>query len=375
MNKEFFISAKQELETLSNTSLTDKTSKLLDGWKDRVIPYLSGAYQVRLKKVEIIKDNSLDFPLDFPSEYCLSINEFEKKKALTLLDDMIFKFSCNMTNKEEYEALKLLRAREENLDFNLELANMICGDIPSLFPYKSSFYLTSFFQQLGHDFTHNGSTRRYWVEDRLSELNIKELHTLISKGLFNKKYFKNLDISLSIYENYKDINTIFEGCIKEFKEFIKESITMNESFDLSSVLDLNINVELLFATKAETEDEYLNKLIEEAKDRFFNPNDKHIALEKLWDAFERLKTYFDLEKKQSADKLSMLISQNFEKDFIDEEFKRLTTIGNSYQIRHHERGKKELTKTHINYFFFRMLTLIDLCLTLLEEKMSEALFN
>ncbi len=49
---------------------------------------------------------------------------------------------------------------------------MICGDDPfDYFPYRSSSYLTRFFEDLDLDYTHDGSTRRHWVKGVLSELN------------------------------------------------------------------------------------------------------------------------------------------------------------------------------------------------------------
>jgi hypothetical protein len=69
------------------------------------------------------------------------------------------------------------------------------------------------------------------------------------------------------------------------------------------------------------------------------------------------------EKKISSEKIVSIISENFDEEFINTEFKVLTVIGNTYSIRHHEVGKEELTSKHINYFFFRMLSLIDLCLS------------
>ncbi|PHR53576.1 MAG: hypothetical protein COA44_15235 [Arcobacter sp.] len=131
---------------------------------------------------------------------------------------------------------------------------------------------------------------------------------------------------------------------------------------------------MLFDNEAKTSDIELNTLIEEAKERFINPKDKQIALEKIWDAFERIKTYFSaegLKKNHSASKLVEIISDNFDKDFMNDEFKKLTNIGNSYRIRHHEVDKIELTPEHTNYFFFRMLTLIDLCLIFLNTKEVE----
>ena len=55
------------------------------------------------------------------------------------------------------------------------LARMICGDEPyNDFPYRSSSYLTSFFEELDLDFTHDGSTRYWWVRSVLIELNQRD---------------------------------------------------------------------------------------------------------------------------------------------------------------------------------------------------------
>ncbi|MCP1190836.1 toll/interleukin-1 receptor domain-containing protein [Priestia flexa] len=51
-------------------------------------------------------------------------------------------------------------------------ATMICGDSPfNHFPYRSSAKLTNFFHYLNLDYSHDGSTRKYWVESVLDELN------------------------------------------------------------------------------------------------------------------------------------------------------------------------------------------------------------
>jgi hypothetical protein len=301
----------------------------------------------------------------------------------TILRDMYFKYNTKKKkSKKNIEIEKLLKAREENLDFNLELSKMITGD-NSHFPYRTSQSLTSFFQSLGYNFIHNGETRKDWVCDRLEELNITEIHTLLSDGLFKKKYYLehvntcNAEVTHEIM--MIDIDSFFNEAKKEFEVFIKNSINANEPFDLSMVLDMNVNIELLFDNRADTKDNELNKLIEEAKERFIS-NDKQIGLEKLWDAYERLKTYFSSvngdvghkkqqkDKKASSEKLVNIISKDFDERFINDEFKSLTNIGNNYRIRHHEVGKKEMTSEHINYFFFRMLTLIDLCLIFLNRE-------
>lgn len=53
-----------------------------------------------------------------------------------------------------------------------KLAEMICGDAPfTFFPYRSSSYLSRFFQDLDLDYVHDGSTRRHWVRSVLDTIN------------------------------------------------------------------------------------------------------------------------------------------------------------------------------------------------------------
>lgn len=50
-----------------------------------------------------------------------------------------------------------------------ELAHIVCGDAEH-FRYRSSSYITEFFQDCGLDFAHDGSTRWAWVASRLEEV-------------------------------------------------------------------------------------------------------------------------------------------------------------------------------------------------------------
>lgn len=54
------------------------------------------------------------------------------------------------------------------------IADLICGNNepgqPCYFPYRSSTYLTEFFDECDLDFRHDGSTRRYWVAGVLSQV-------------------------------------------------------------------------------------------------------------------------------------------------------------------------------------------------------------
>lgn len=94
-----------------------------------------------------------------------------------------------------------------------------------------------------------------------------------------------------------------------------------------------------------------------------------IAVEKLWDAFERLKTYYCPSKKDSVSKLINKMSKE-KKDYselFDEEFSKLTKIGNSFRIRHHENGKIEIDDIrYCDYFYNRCMSLISLAIQFLQ---------
>jgi hypothetical protein len=293
------------------------------------------------------------------------------KKAEALLKDLIFEEEVDRKNASHFKTLKLLKARQENIDFEMRLAEKICGDDPH-YPYRSSFYLTKFFQDLGYQFVHNGDTRRFWVQGVLYQLSIQDIAYLIEKGLFLKKHYDGLKSKTA--EGMPVAEPLLQAAIKDFSKFINDSIAANETVSLTEVLDLNLNLDLLFGKRACTKDDELNKLIEEAKSRFLDPNDKYIAIEKLWDAFERIKTYFDGEdKSQSAKKLLTKISDGFDDSFLfEEEFKKLTIIGNSYRIRHHETDKKEIKDPkHLTYLFFSNVVFNGFMLKLFGKKILE----
>ena len=293
----------------------------------------------------------------------IDIKHTEFEKGIATLEDLVFKSNIDNRNQEDLKLLKLLQAREQNTRFEYDIAEMICGEEGNSFPYRSSYYLTEFFRNLGYKFEHDGTTRRFWVEDVLKQLNIKEIADIIRRGLFNKRDFRN-----HAKKTNQDFEEIYAKAIQEFKSFIDDSISNNEELDLAFLLNMNINTDLLFNQESKTNDQELNDLIKESKSRFLNPKDKHIALEKIWDAFERIKTYYDTDKKKSAKILLGKISSEIKEDELEKEFANLTAIGNNYRIRHHEQGKIELKEeSQIDYLYFRVLCLIDLCIRKINE--------
>jgi hypothetical protein len=114
------------------------------------------------------------------------------------------------------------------------------------------------------------------------------------------------------------------------------------------------------------------ELLEEAISFFKQPNpeSRKIAVEKIWDALERIKTYYTtLDKRKSVEKIVNDMGNDltpFVKLF-DDEFKYLTDIGNNYRIRHHETDKIDITDNrHYDYFFNRCLSLISLVINYLQ---------
>ncbi|PWK07036.1 AbiJ-NTD4 domain-containing protein [Tumebacillus permanentifrigoris] len=126
--------------------------------------------------------------------------------------------------------------------------------------------------------------------------------------------------------------------------------------------------EVLQNLNVKSNDKDLNELVNAAIENIRKPKefDRQIALEKLWDAFERIKTFYNpSNKKASATTLVTNIAAGTSQfdTLLDTEFIALTNIGNNFQIRHFETGKiKITTMKQIDYLFYRMVALIDLCM-------------
>jgi hypothetical protein len=118
-----------------------------------------------------------------------------------------------------------------------------------------------------------------------------------------------------------------------------------------------------------TGDSDLDTMLETARRKFLDPDEavRREALEKLWDAWERVKTV-----EPGADKLAQvttLLNRAADSDgskfraMLETEARELTTIGNTFQIRHTETTQEPLTSAdHVDYLFHRLFALIRLVL-------------
>lgn len=163
--------------------------------------------------------------------------------------------------------------------------------------------------------------------------------------------------------------------LDDFETQINDILTLNEiAFRFSngkmiSSLDAQINQSSLEAVQ----EVGLKELLQEAF-RYYDENNLQIAVEKLWDAFERLKTYYcssTIDKKKSVEKIVQDMSgrQQPYVELFENEFRELTTIGNKFRIRHHETTKIDIQdKRHFEYFYKRCMSLISTAIKYLDGR-------
>lgn len=75
-----------------------------------------------------------------------------------------------------------------------KIAEMICGDDKARHPvYRTSTYLTKFFQDIGINQVHDGSTRKWWALSTIENLNGTDLQNVILRLTSPKLYGGNRD--------------------------------------------------------------------------------------------------------------------------------------------------------------------------------------
>lgn len=267
-----------------------------------------------------------------------------------------------------------------------------------------------FYKNITHLYTreqHNEFTNQDYIEFNLDKFE-KRMKTKIPDLYRNERgciqqpqeydeydQYALIDLIEYIAQNVKDI---FEGwnneqhknywyieCLDTNNIFNQYRDEINELFQESGLLYRLTNdkiVERIIENSPLTPEieDYVDKIVEKGtrdliKDaislyRSPYPQARQDSVEKIWDALERLKTYYtSLDKKQSVSKIIYNISSGYN-DYItlfEEEFKSLTKIGNNFRIRHHETNKIDITdNNHYDYLFNRCLSLIALAIQYLE---------
>jgi len=125
--------------------------------------------------------------------------------------------------------------------------------------------------------------------------------------------------------------------------------------------------EELASAEFQTGDKSLDQMMLEARRKFLNPDQaiRKEAVERLWDAWERLKSIDDpSDKKKSITQLlnNASIEPQF-RELLEEEARKLTEIGNSFHIRHSEINQTAIQNPlHLDYLFHRLFSMIILLL-------------
>lgn len=245
-----------------------------------------------------------------------------------------------------------------------KLNNLLHFEIPDLFkdktgnisiPQRNTFY---------------GSSEEYDQYALLDFVefiykNCRDISSRKSHSFFNHEHLSFSNTNESAKQFLKEINRTFEitGLLYRLTENGTVERMVNNLCVIEEINDLLPDIAEIG----------LKQLLEKAIVLYKSPkvSSHSDAVEKIWDAFERLKTYYPhLDKARSADKIIKDIARD-NKEFevlLNEEFLKLTRIGNCYRIRHHETDKVNIEDDrHFDYFFNRCLSLVSLAVQYLEK--------
>jgi len=210
----------------------------------------------------------------------------------------------------------------------------------------------------------------------------------VPKGYHNKKFFEITDF----YElKYSPSYSILDGIeffsrnlmgeygqnrLKDDMNLIFESNKINIKFDGFKIVLIDIDLDKYKITEFPME-KVVEEYLKEADDLYVR-GDKRLALERVWDAFERIKTIYckkaNLDKKGSSVRLLKTLAGDSDEFYslLNNEFITLTNIGNKFRIRKHETDKTEINDNlHFEYLYKRCLSLMRLIsekIVILESK-------
>lgn len=113
-------------------------------------------------------------------------------------------------------------------------------------------------------------------------------------------------------------------------------------------------------------DRTLDVMLEECRVKFMDrdPLVRREGLERLWDAWERLKSLADVDKRRSIEIiLQTAAPEPAFRARLEADARQLTEIGNSHLIRHHEVAQIAVTDVdQVDYLFHRLFAMITLLL-------------
>ena len=250
------------------------------------------------------------------------------------------------------------------IDFE-KFSDAMVYEIPTLFRRSG---MISKPETLWNAFTQEKTTEEY---DQYALLDLIEYIAQKGKDIKRKQYhsfYRHYDMSfgdnnLFAVEFQKEINEIFEKTGLLY--------LLNDDYQVERIEEYSaVSKSVIDAVQAAKEPG-IRELLKEALNKHKSPypTDQQYAVEKLWDAFERVKTaYTEVDKKKSAQKLltTMADGNTALETCLTEDFRQLTQIGNNFKIRHHETNQIQLNDSkYYDYFFNRCLSTIALAIQFL----------
>lgn len=223
----------------------------------------------------------------------------------------------------------------------------------------------------------------YMALERLNEAHAVQIIELNEIGEFGNRYTKRLVdiftpflfdiVELQFDQLSKTEKTDFRDEINRIFAQSHLAFILSERGYIEKVFKYEVLDNTIGENVGQITEVGLRDLLDEAIVLHRRPDDfsRKVAMEKIWDALERLKTYYSqLSKANSIEKIIYEIADGQQDliDLFDTEFRALTSIGNDFRIRHHETNKIEITDPrHYDYFFNRCLSLIALAIQYLSR--------
>lgn len=122
--------------------------------------------------------------------------------------------------------------------------------------------------------------------------------------------------------------------------------------------------ECLVRTYFQTGDRRLDVMLEESRRKFSDPDPliRREALERLFDAWERIKSLADVDKAKSVQLiLGRTASEPAFREVLEKEARELTQVGNGHLLRHHELKQMPVIDVdHVDYLYHRLFAMVQL---------------
>ncbi len=244
-------------------------------------------------------------------------------------------------------------------DFN----NVLSATIPIMhYPFPSFEYLQSD-PWAEEEEQYTESNIQYGILDTI-EFVYSHIYGAIKDPKHYHSFFNHYELSFS--------NGITER--ESFREAINQLFERNGiSFRLIETGQIIRNLTPLIdedQAHITTADKKVHDLLTTSLEKIHNPRfeERKLGLEKLWDAFERIKTVYD-QTKNKSDSINKLLGDissgnDLLQSELSDECRLLTNIGNKFQIRHFESDTKPIDDPNVvDYFYCRMFALLKLLLT------------